>query len=97
MMKIIIDYLNYLSAHRNTKYGLLLLLMAVTVILYKYALPYYEIYTVPVLALSLSIPILLVIAWTFWSGRFLLPTQKFFVVFCLKPNNPKSIRHIHNA
>ncbi len=96
-IKTIVDYLNYLAPHRNTKYGLLLILLPVTFSWYKYIFPYYESNKELVLILTFVIPTLLFIAWVLLSGRFLLPTKKFTVIFSLKANDHKSIKHIRNA
>lgn len=95
--KSIIDFLNYYWPHRKTKLGFIILLCFLLPAWLKFAFPQYQSHPDAVLLTTGAVLLLLIVLWGIYSGRFLLPSRKFTVVFCLKATDPKSIRHIHNA
>ena len=95
--KSIIDFINYYWPHRKTKAGFVILLLFIAFFSSKPLFDLYQTNPDAAIVIPLVTVILLIVFWGIYSGRILLPSKRFTVVFCLKATDPKSIRHIHNA
>lgn len=97
IFKEVLDFMNYYWPHRKTKLGFVagfLLLIALWV---EFVFPYYETQKEGVLIGSFAVSSFLFAFWLFYSGRMLLPINRFTVVFCLRAHDPKSITYIKQS
>src|SRR3990170_3437728 len=95
--KDIIDYLISFWPHRKTKWGLFVWLILIIFLWSKYVIPYYQTHEQLFYTISSIFLIGPFLFWFFYSGRIILPSSKYTVVFCLKEQNAKSAKHIQNT
>lgn len=95
--KNIIDFLIYFWPFRKTKWGLLMMFTPTAIFWFYNVIPVYQTNNQLFFIITAMLIIVPTIFWFFHSGRVLLPSSKFTVVFCLKPQDTLSAKHIQNS
>lgn len=95
--KNITDYLIYFWPLRKTKWGLMMMFIPIAVFWFSYVIPIYQTNNQLFFIITAAFIIPPSLFWLFDSGRLLLPKSKFTVVFCLKPQDAISTKHIQNS
>ena len=95
--KNIIDYLTSFWPHRKTKWGLFIIYILIIVLGFQYVLPYYQTHKQLFYAITLISFIGPLLLWFSLSGRIILPSSQYTVVFCLKGHDARSVKYIQNT
>lgn len=95
--KDIIDYLTSFWPNRKTKWGLFVGVILIGLSWFKYDLPYYQTHEQLFYAITLIYFTGPLVLWLSHSGRIILPSSKYTVVFCLKGHDARSVKYIQST